>query len=226
MASSPRNGRAPTAVSLRPIGSAMALGFVGLATATFVLAGLELGWVPADERTLAGAVIIAFAVPLQLIASVLCFLSRDGSAGTSVGTLAVTWLSIGVVLILSEPGSVSGTLGLVLLASGTVLVLSAGATGLSKLVPALVVLLAGTRFALGGVYELGAGAGWQDASAAVGLGLAAAALYAAWAMELEDARGRTVVPLGRRALGRRSLDEPFADQVEDVEHEPGVRRRL
>ncbi len=218
--------RVDTVVSLRPIGSPLGLGFVGLATATFVLAGLQLGWVSANERTLTGAVIIAFAVPSQLIASVLCFLSRDGAAGTAVGTLAGSWLSVGVVLILSPPGSVSGALGLVLLGSGTVLILFAGLAGLSKLVPALILLLAGTRFALDGIYQLGAGAGWQDASASVGLVLAAAALYAAWAMELEDARGRTVVPLGRRGLGRGSLDGPFADQVEGLEHEPGVRKTL
>lgn len=223
---SPPADRVDPVVSLRPIGSPLGLGLVGLATATFVLAGLQLGWVSADERTLVGALIIAFAVPLQLIASVLCFLSRDGVAGTGVGTLAGSWLSVGVVLILSRPGSVSGALGLVLLASGTVLILFAGLAALSKLVPALVLLLAGTRFALDGVYQLGAGAGWQDASAAVGVLLAAAALYTAWAIELEDAHGRTVAPLGRRGGGRRSLHGPLADQVEGVEHEPGVRKTL
>ena len=225
MSSSP-DDRVGTVVSLRPLGSPLGLGFVGLATATLVLAGLQLGWVSADERTLVGAMIIAFAVPLQLIASVLCFLSRDGTAGTGVGTLAGSWLSVGVVLVLSRPGSISGALGLLLLASGTVLILFAGLAGLSKLVPALVLLLAGTRFVLDGIYQLGAGAGWQDVSAAVGLALAAAAVYAAWAMELEDARGRTAAPLGRRGLGRRSLDGPFVDQVDDVEHEPGVRKTL
>jgi hypothetical protein len=93
-------------------------------------------------------------------------------------------------------------------------------------VPALVILLAATRFALGGIYELSAAAGWRDASAAVGLGLAAVTLYAAWAMELEDAHGQTLLPLGQRGLGRRALDEPLAAQLEGVEHEPGVRRRL
>lgn len=45
-------------------------------------------------------------------------------------------------------------------------------------------------------------------------------------MELEDARGRTVLPLGRRSLGRRALEEPFGAQVDGLEHEPGVRKRL
>lgn len=225
MPSSP-DDRVDTVVSLRPLGSPLGLGFVGLATATFVLSGFQLGWIAPDERILVGVVIVAFAVPLQIIASILSVLSRDTAAGTSSGTLAVTWLSIGAVYILSEPGSVSGALGLLLLGSGTVLVLSSGVVAHGKLVPALVLLLAGGHLIVDGIYELGAGAPWRHISGGSGLALAAVALYTAVAVELEDTRGRTVAPLGRRGLGRRSLEEPFADQVEGVEHEAGVRKTL
>lgn len=176
----------------------MPLGLGGLAVATFLYAGFQLGWIAQGERTVVGALLIAFPVPLQLTASVLSFRARDGAAGSGMGILAVSWLSIGVSLILSAPGSVTGALGLVLLAAGAALLLTAVPTGLSKLVPAAVFLVAGVRFVLGGVYELGAGGGWQDASAGTGLILAALALYAAFAMELEDTLGRTVAPLGRR----------------------------
>ncbi len=87
-------------------------------------------------------------------------------------------------------------------------------------------LVAGVRFALGGVYELGAGEGWQDASAGTGLALAALALYAALAMELEDARGKTIAPLGRRGAGQRAMTGSLDDQVTGVEHEAGVRKLL
>lgn len=213
-------------VLLRPLGASLTLGLVGLAVATFVYAGFQLGWVSMDERSLVGVLLIAFPVPLQLAASILAFLSRDGVSGAALGTLAVTWLSIGLVQILSPADSTSGALGLLLLASGTALVLSSATTALTKVVPALVLLVVGVRFALDGVYELGGGAGWEDASAGVGLALAALALYAAWAMELEDACGRTVAPLGRRGAGERSISAPLAEQLEGVEHEPGVRRRL
>lgn len=216
-----------TAVVVRPIGSAMPLGFVGLAVATFIYAGYQLGWISTiSQRTIVGVLLIAFPVALQLTASVIAFLSRDGATGTALGTLAVTWLSIGGVLILSPPASTSGALGLLLLASGAALILTSTAAVSSKVIPALVLLVVGVRFALGGVYELGAGEGWQDASAAVGLGLAALAAYAALAMELEDAHGRTVLPLGRRKTARGSMTGDLAEQVAGVAHEPGVRKRL
>jgi hypothetical protein len=48
----------------------------------------------------------------------------------------------------------------------------------------------------------------------------------AWAAQLEDLTDRTVVPTGRRGLGRAALSRPYADQVRGVEHEAGVRRQL
>lgn len=213
-------------VVLRPIAPTFPLGFVGLAAATFVYAGFQLGWVSEAERDLVGAILLAVPVPLQATGSVLAFLARDGATGTALGLLSVSWLSIGLVLILSPTGSTSDALGLLLLASAAALAASSAVTALSKLVPALVVLLTAVRFALGGVYELGGGEGWQDATAAVGLALAALALYAASANELEDAEGPGVLPLGRRGPGKEALDGSLGDQLRGLEHEGGVRKRL
>ncbi len=223
---SPADGDPRTIVSLRPLGSPMPLGLAGLAVATFLYAGFQLGWVAQSERAVVGALLIAFPVPLQLTASVLIFRARDGAAASAMGILAASWLSIGVGLILSAPASVTGALGLVLLAAGTALVLTALSTGLTKLVPAAVIVLAGVRFMLGGVYELGAGEGWQDASAGTGLALAGLAFYTAFAMQLEDACGKTVAPLGRRGAGERAMTGSLDDQASGVEHEAGVRERL
>jgi succinate-acetate transporter protein len=223
---SPTDGDRPTAVSLRPLGSPLPLGLAGLAVATFLYTGFQLGWIAQGERTVVGALLIAFPVPLQLTTSVLTFRARDGAAGSGTGILAASWLCIGVSLILSPPGSVTGALGLVLLAAGAALVLTALVTGLSKLVLALVILVAGVHSVLGGVYELGAGEGWQDASAVTGLALVALALYAAFAMELEDACGKTVAPLGRRGAGEQAMTGSLDDQAVGVEHEAGVRKRL
>ncbi len=213
-------------VMLRPIAPSFPLGFIGLGAATFVYAGFQLGWVSSAERDLVGAILLAVPVPMQATGSVLAFLSRDGTAAAALGLLSVTWLSIGLVLILLPIGSTSGALGLLLLASAAALIASSSVNALSKVVPALVLLVTAVRFALGGVYELGGGQGWQDASAAVGLGLAALALYAAWGQELEDAKGRSVLPMGRRGPGKQALAGSLDDQLRDLEHEGGVRKRL
>ncbi len=43
---------------------------------------------------------------------------------------------------------------------------------------------------------------------------------------MEDAPGRTVLPLGRRSLGAQAMTGDFSRQVDGVQHEPGVRSRL
>jgi succinate-acetate transporter protein len=68
----------------------------------------------------------------------------------------------------------------------------------SKLIPALVLGTAGLRFLLTGIYQLSGDEAWEDAAGVVGLLLAALAIYAGWAAELEDVFERTVLPLGRR----------------------------
>ncbi len=56
--------------------------------------------------------------------------------------------------------------------------------------------------------------------------LAAVAVYAALAMEVEDVQRRTVLPVLRRELGRESLEGNLPDQLGRVEREAGVREQL
>ncbi len=74
-------------IMLRPVGSPLPLGFTALGAASLVLTGLQLAWLPQDESHQVAIVVLAFAVPLELLASVFGFLvprlggrHRDGSA--------------------------------------------------------------------------------------------------------------------------------------------------
>jgi uncharacterized protein len=98
------------------------------------------------------------------------------------------------------------------------------ATG--KVVPGLVMVLAAARFACSGIYELTGSPGWQDAAGALGLVVAAGALYLVWALALEDARDRPVLPTLRRGRGRLALEARAGRQLDGIEHEPGVRAQL
>jgi hypothetical protein len=60
----------------------------------------------------------------------------------------------------------------------------------------------------------------------IGLALCALALYAALALALEDAGHETVLPVGRRQLGRVAIEDGFGEQLERIEREPGVREQL
>jgi DNA helicase TIP49 (TBP-interacting protein) len=76
------------------------------------------------------------------------------------------------------------------------------------------------------VYELTADELWEDAAGVVGLALAALALYAALATVLEEALGRTVLPLGRRGEGKTAIYGSLLEQVGRTPNEPGVRTQL
>jgi succinate-acetate transporter protein len=203
-----------TRVVLRPIASPLPLGFLGLAGATLVVAGLQLGWVPASERTLVALALIAFTVPLQGLASIFGFLGRDVVTATGMGLLAGIWLAIALVLLAST-GPTSRTLGLFLLAGGAAMLVPAGAATASKLVPALVLGTAGLRFLLTALHQLTGSEAWEDAAGVVGLVLCALAVYAGLAAALEDALERDVLPFGRRGASARALGA-----------EPGLRHPL
>jgi succinate-acetate transporter protein len=216
----------PVVVTLRPLGSPTALGLFGLAAATLTLAGLQLGWVPVAQGSTVGLLLIGFAAPAQLLASVLAFLARDAGIGTAMAVLSLTWLANGLVLVTSEPGARSAALGLLLLASAVAVGVT-GVTGLlTKIATGCVLLVAALRIALTSGYEL-TGADWlQTAAGALGVALAVLAVAVAWASELENSGAPVRVPLGRRGKGATAVAGSFADQKSGLATEPGVRTRL
>lgn len=217
--------RMSSRVFLRPLGSSIPLGLAGLTGASLVSSGLELGWIASSEQHQVGLILLAFAFPLQLVASVFAFLGRDGAVGTTLGVLAGTWLCTGLIQV-SSTGSRSGALGLLLLAAAGLVAAGAVATASGKLAPALVFIVVALRFALIGLFELGASGGWRDVGGVVGLAVVAAAGYTMLALALEDAEDRTVLPVGRRGRGLEALHAPFDAQLDGVEHEAGVRKQL
>lgn len=218
-----------TRVFLRPIANPFGLGFVGLAVATLLMSGFELGWISGSERTETAVLILAFAPSIQLVACGFGFLARDAVAATALGVQAVTWLCVGLSLLLAKPSSHdhSHALALLLFVAGTAMLASAVTAAQSKVVVALVVSLAGVRFILTGIYKLAAGGtAWQHAAAWTGVALCGAALYAVVSLELEDINHRAILPTLRRSHGKRVLRPRLEDQVDEVAAEAGVRCQL
>jgi succinate-acetate transporter protein len=213
-------------IQLRPIGAPTAIGLYGLGAASWVLAGLQLDWIPANQGRNVALVLMGFAFLAQLVASLLAFLGRDGTVGTAMAVLALTWLTTGLVLRSAPPGSTSDALGLFLLFSGTTMLLVSLTASTSKLVVAGVFGLAAVRFLVAGGYELSGNTGWERVSGVLGVVLVVAALYAAFGAGLEDALGRTVLPLGRRGKGKVAMHGSLLEQVKTITTEPGVRTKL
>jgi succinate-acetate transporter protein len=216
-----------TRVVLRPIANPLPLGFLALAAGTLLISGLQLGWLaPAQSRDV-GLILLAFVFPLQLVAAIFGFLARDVAAGTGMGLLSGTWLSIApVTLTAAEPGATSDALGLFLLLAGAAMLVPFAAATMGKLVPAAVLGTTALRFAVTGVHQLTGGSGYEQAAGLVGLVLLALALYAALALAVEDARGATLLPIGWHGAGEDALSDGLEAQVAGIEHAGGVRRQL
>ena len=135
-------------------------------------------------------ILIAFAAPLQLVSSVFGFLGRDVVAGTAMGVLAGTWLSVGLVTLTSPPGSTSDALGLFLLVAAAAMLVPAAAASTGKLAASPCSApppFASRRAAYTSSPQSGA---WEQAAGVVGIALCAVALYTALAM-LSRTRGVT-----------------------------------
>jgi succinate-acetate transporter protein len=212
-------------INLRPIGAPTSIGLYGLAASSWTLAGLQQGWIPPDQGKIVALALIGFTFAAQFLASVFAFVGRDGTVGTAMAVLALTWLVTGLVLHSSRPGATSTALGTFLLFSGVTMVLVSITASTSKLVMAAVFGVAALRFLATGGYELSGSSLWQHTSGILGILLAVLAMYAGFAAGLEDALGRTVLPLGRRGEGKLpSATTPI--QTGRLTTEPGVRPKL
>src|SRR5829696_4231369 len=170
---------APTRVMLRPIGNPLPLGFLALAGATLLVSGLQLGWLSSSDGKDVALILIAFVFPLQLVTAVFGYLGRDVVAGTGMGILSGTWLSVGLVTLTSPAGSTSDGLGLFLLLAAVAILVPALAAATGKLVAVAVLGTTALRFACTGIYQLTASGTWEDIAGLVGLALCAVAVYAA-----------------------------------------------
>lgn len=211
---------------LRPLANPLSLGFAGLFFATMLFTGLELGWVPAsDSKTIAVAV-LAFTVPVQLIACLYGFLTRDSVAATGMGVLFGTWGALGLATLLSPPGSHSPALGLVLVMAAAVLCMPAAGAVPAKALAGAVMFLAALRWGVTAGYELSGSSAWHTAGGAVGLCLGVVSLYATLAFELEDQKRKTMLPTLRHGRGADAMTGGLAEQVSMVANEAGVRQQV
>lgn len=214
-----------TRVVVRPVGTPLPVGFLGLLVATVGFSALQLGWLPPEQGRNVAIGVLVLTVPSQLLAAVIGFLARDPVAGTGMTLLAGTWAAAGAVTAVAPPGAASPGLGVLFLAAAAAMAVPAAA-GMTKLAAGGIMALTSVRFALTGAAELTGSPTWTTAAGVAGLVLAVAAFYAALAFELEGAKRRTVLPTGRRGAGGGVMSDTVEDELAPAVHEPGVRRQL
>jgi succinate-acetate transporter protein len=214
-----------TRIMLRPIGSALPLGFFSFGIGMLLLGCSAIGWIPASEQKDVGMLLMSFVFPLELIATIVAFLARDTLGATTLGLFTTSWLALGWADRSSPPGSTSITLGVYLFGFATAAFLLALMSTRGKPFFSVLLGVSVARMVLSGVYEIGGRHEWYKISGGFGIGLAALAMYGGTALGLEDALHRELLPLFRRG-GAEQAFEGYEAQLERLEAEPGVRQQL
>jgi hypothetical protein len=215
-----------TRIVLRPIGTPLPLGFLALCAATITVAAVQLNWVPLAQAHTIGLVLLVFVAPLQFLAAIYGFLARDPVAGTGMAVLAGTWAVIGLSWHAHGAAAPTPALGVILVVAAASMLVPTAASVPRKVVAGVVMVGAAARFALTGAYEFSGSAGLKTAAGWFGVALGVVAWYAALALEVEDARGRAVLPTLRFGGGQRVMTGALSEEIEGVHHEAGVRQQL
>jgi succinate-acetate transporter protein len=213
-------------ITVRPIASALPLGFFSFGLGMLMLAGSGNGWLPVSEQHTVGLVLAAFVAPLEFIAALVAFLARDTFGATGLGLFSTSWFLIGIDDLTATPGALSRALGLYEFGFAFMVAALAIAAMLGKPLIGTIMLAAATRSALAGSYEWG-GPKWAfTASAWIALAIFAVAVYGGLAFLLEDVRQQTVLPVFRRGSSKESIEGNLQDQLRGVGQEAGVRQVL
>lgn len=213
-------------VVVRPLGTVLPLGFLAFGAGAFVTAVYALGWIELSQGKQVFTLLLVFVVPVQSVAAIFAFLSRDSPGGTSLGLFAGIWAAVAVVDLGLPPGGTSPALGVFLFAVCAVILALATAALVGNPAFAVIMLVGFTRFGLNGLFELTGNVGLERAAGWTGIVLSAVAGYAGLAFLLEDAQHREVLPFMRHRAARAALDDDLQEQLRRLEHEPGVRARL
>jgi uncharacterized protein len=218
-----RDLQAMTRIVLRPIGSPLPLGYFTVAIDNVLISTLQWGLLPVtDQRAIALIVFPAFIV--QAVVGVLAFGARDSIAATMMLSFATTWLVDALVFYLDPPGA-AAALGVFYIVFA-VFISFMLASALLKRALAAVLVAAAPRFLIAGVAELTGNQVLSQAGGVLGFLLAAVALYTAFALLMEDSRGREVLPIGRLGAARQATHGTLAIELDGIERQAGVRRTL
>lgn len=222
--------RAQTRVFLQPIAAPSILGLFGFAGATFMVAANMAGWF---GNATSGLYIFPFALTFggiaQFVAGLWAYRARDGIATAMHGMWGAFWIGYGILWgfqaagALKLPSAAFPEFGYWFIVLGTITLCGAIAAAFENLslFSVLATLAAGSGLAA--VFFLTGIEGWKTAGGWVLLVSSWLAVYTAFAMMLEGAARRVILPLGH--LNRRANEPGHQEHIPlQFEHgEPGVR---
>jgi len=234
-------GPAPTAavpgidqrmrIMLQPIAPPSILGLFGFAGATFIVSAHMAGWYGTNSS---GEFLFPFAAMFgglaQFLAGMWAYRARDGIATAMHGMWGSFWLGYGILNLLAAVGALTlpttkfPELGFWFLALAAITAAGAIAALFESLglVAVLTPLAAGAAFAA--IHYLTGSSTWETIAGWVLLASAFIAFYVAFAMMLEGAAGRVILPLGKPKAAANKPGSRITHPVEWALGEPGVRQ--
>lgn len=213
-----------TRIVLRPLGSALPLGFFAFGVGVMLLSALELHWIGGKDAQNIPFILLGFVAPLELLAAVIAFLSRDTSAATALGIFALSWVPQSLV-ILRQGSTASPTLGVFLCMIAIMMAVLGAVAYSSKPLLSVILEIAFVRTGLAAAVQLGM-ASVGGTAAIIGLILTVFSLYGGTAFLVEDAKNSDVLPLFRRGTAQRAMSGDLREQLLEMPNKPGVRRQL
>jgi hypothetical protein len=215
-----------TRIVLRPLGSPLPLGFFAFATGTVLLSLLELRWMPLSESKTLAIFLLAFVAPLELLAGIFGFLSRDAASGTAMSIFGCSWVAMSITFLVSGALARSTVTGVFLIMDSLALLALAIPAVKPKPLLAIILFLATVRFLLAAAVQLGAGTRASMAAGITGLLIGVMAVYGGAALLLEEVQQKTVLPTFRTGAAKASMEGSLGEQLQRVRKDAGVRQQL
>lgn len=216
----------PVQIVLRPYASAVPLAAVAFGVGNILASAFLFHWIPANETTTLGILLIAFVAPLELVPSILAFLSRDTGTATAFAIFGSSWLVLGLQLLVFHRVEPNITYSIFMLSLVIVLGILASVTFSGKPVIGVLILVAIVRDIAAALFDSGISSRAGTITAICGLVVALIAFYCAYAFLEEDIKQRLSPLTLRSGEARRAMEGNLADQTEAITREAGVRKQL
>lgn len=213
-----------TRIVLRPLGNALPLGFFAFGTGVILMSAIEMHWIPPEDARNVPILLLGFVAPLELLASVIAYLSRDTAAATTLGIFALSWVPQGIVMM-RQAQNPSSTEGIFLIMMAAMIAALGAAAYSAKPLLSAILTVTFVRTLCAALVQLGTSK-LTTTDAIVGIVLTAMSFYGGVAFLIEDVKQSDILPLFRRGAAENAMKGSLSDQVVTMPNKPGVRRQL
>ena len=218
-------GGVPVQIVLRPYASALPMAGFAFGVGNILYSALLLGWIPMAEARTVAVMLLAFAAPLELMPSVLAFLSRDGNGATAFGVFGAAWAVQGLALLQSGSTAPSPAAGVFLASLAAILAVLCAISFRGKPLLGSLLIVAILRTACLSLSNFGY-RHFERPGAVFGFTVAVFAFYGAFAFLHEDTQEKISPLTLRSGDARAAMEAPLNEQLDPVSREVGVRKQL